>query len=120
MVEETAAAARAEAMEEAAEAAVKVVVEMGAAARGEGGTVEAAWAAVVRAAEGRAVVATDWEEVGLAAAAAMVQARVAVTVAAAEVEAVVSSLIVVCVCVRCGHDSRLKFQVVQESVAESA
>jgi hypothetical protein len=54
----------------------------------------------------------------LAAAAAMVQARVAVTVAAAEVEAMVSSLIVVCGCI--GLDSRLKFQVVQESVAVSA
>jgi hypothetical protein len=64
------------------------------------------------------VAATDREKAGLAAAAAMVQARVAVTVAAAEVEAMVSSLIVVCGCI--GLDSRLKFQVVQESVAVSA
>jgi hypothetical protein len=62
----------------------------------------------------------DREKAGLAAAAAMVQARVAVTVAAAEVEAMVSSLIVVCGCILCGLDSRLKFQVVQESVAVSA
>jgi len=93
------------------------VVEMGAAAMGEVETVEEAWAAVVRVAEGRVVAATDREKAGLAAAAAMVQARVAVTVAAAEVEAMVSSLIVVCGCIL---DSRLKFQVVQESVAVSA
>ena len=84
---------------------------------GEVETVEEAWAAVVRVAEGRVVAATDREKAGLAAAAAMVQARVAVTVAAAEVEAMVSSLIVVCGCIL---DSRLKFQVVQESVAVSA
>jgi hypothetical protein len=97
---------------------VKVVVEMGAVAMGEVETVEEAWAAVVRVAEGRVVAATDREKAGLAAAAAMVHARVAVTVAAAEVEAMVSSLIVVCGCI--GLDSRLKFQVVQESVAVSA